>query len=41
VGLKSLFNRAHMIGANLDIKSESDKGTVVEVRLRPELIKTA
>lgn len=41
VGLKSLFNRAHMIGADIDIKSEPDKGTVVEVRLKPELIKTA
>lgn len=35
VGLKSLFNRAHMIGASLDIQSEADKGTIVEVRLKP------
>ena len=41
VGLKSLFNRAHLIGANLEIKSEPGKGTVVEIRLRPELNKSA
>jgi two-component system, NarL family, sensor kinase len=33
VGLKSIFNRAKLIGAVLDMKSEPGKGTTVTIRL--------
>lgn len=33
VGLKSIFNRAKLIGANLDMKSNPGKGTTVTIRL--------
>lgn len=36
VGLKSLFNRAQLIGAQIDINSEIGKGTAILVRLPPQ-----
>ncbi|MEI9944101.1 MAG: ATP-binding protein [Chitinophagaceae bacterium] len=36
VGLKSLFNRAQLIGANIDIKSSKGNGTTIIVRLSPQ-----
>lgn len=33
VGLKSIFNRAHLIGASIDMKSEQGKGTKVTIEL--------
>lgn len=33
VGLKSIFNRAHLIGATIDMKSEHGKGTRVTIEL--------
>jgi len=33
VGLKSIFNRAQLIGATMDIKSEPGKGTRITVEL--------
>jgi len=33
VGLKSIFNRAKLIGANLSIRSESNEGTVIRIEL--------
>jgi two-component system, NarL family, sensor kinase len=36
VGLKSMFNRARLMGADIDISSEEGKGTYVLVKLYPE-----
>jgi two-component system NarL family sensor kinase len=36
VGLKSMFNRAHLMGADIKISSEEGKGTHVLVKLLPE-----
>lgn len=33
VGLKSMFNRAHLIGASLDLSSEPGNGTRVVIKL--------
>ena len=33
VGLKSMFNRANLIGANISIKSEFGKGTIILIGL--------
>lgn len=37
VGLKSLFNRAKLIGADMDMKSTVGKGTSVTITVLPEL----
>jgi two-component system, NarL family, sensor kinase len=36
VGLKSMFNRAHLMGADITINSEEGKGTNVLVKLLPQ-----
>lgn len=36
VGLKSMFNRAKLIGAEIDISSELNKGTCITVKLIPQ-----
>ena len=36
VGLKSMSNRAKLIGASIDINSEQDKGTSITVKLLPQ-----
>jgi signal transduction histidine kinase len=33
VGLKSMFNRAKLIGANISINSEYEEGTIILVEL--------
>jgi signal transduction histidine kinase len=35
VGLKSMFNRAKLIGAEIKIESKAGKGTRIEVELKP------
>jgi signal transduction histidine kinase len=35
VGLKSMVNRASLIGASLDIQSLKDQGTTIKVALKP------
>lgn len=37
VGLKSMFNRARLIDADLEINSEKDKGTSIHVKLLPQI----
>jgi signal transduction histidine kinase len=36
VGLKSMHNRAHLMGAEINISSEEGKGTLVLVKLFPQ-----
>ena len=36
VGLKSMHNRAHLMGATINIKSEEGKGTHVLIKLLPQ-----
>jgi len=33
VGLKSIFNRAKLIGAEIDMQSETGRGTIVSIQL--------
>jgi signal transduction histidine kinase len=33
VGLKSIFNRAKLIGAEIDMQSEPGRGTIVTIQL--------